>query len=401
MSVVRGQQQTVLHLLQTLRPHCRTEPNLPNRIQALFARHKEFGSRDRRLYRELLYTTLRYLPWIERHLDADPMRAVRFVAWLAAETRDTARFRAETCPDWPALATVAERAAFLEESPTSVLPDWVAQEAPPLLQPPELDAQVARAPLWLRVRPADAEDVRAEFTERGWTWRESEVVPEAWRLLDEVDLTKTESYEKGRCEIQDLGSQLVLAGAPAAPGQRWFDACAGAGGKTLQLAALVGDGGRVEAHDIRPAALSELRLRANRARLRNVHVVGRPEGVYDGVLVDAPCSGSGTWRRAPHLKWITSADTLHRRAALQRELLDRYAAAVRPGGVLVYATCSLARSENNGVIADFLAHHADFAAGNPAAPFAFERSPDGATLWPATYDTDGFFVAVLHRRAAV
>ena len=113
MSVVASQQQTFLRLLGALRPHWRTDAALPNRIQALLTRNRTFGARDRRLYRELIYTTLRYLPWIERWLDADAARAAKIAAWLAAPTRDTAAFKSELSSDWPATERLADRAAPL------------------------------------------------------------------------------------------------------------------------------------------------------------------------------------------------------------------------------------------------------------------------------------------------
>jgi 16S rRNA (cytosine967-C5)-methyltransferase len=116
------------------------------------------------------------------------------------------------------------------------------------------------------------------------------------------------------------------------------------------------------------------------------------------VLVDAPCSGSGTWRRAPHLKWTTTAELVTARAQLQRQLLDRFAGCVRPGGLLVYATCSLSDHENAAVVSDFLAAHRGFAAEAPARTFGFEPTMSGMTILPARHDTDGFFVAALRRR---
>jgi 16S rRNA (cytosine967-C5)-methyltransferase len=213
-----------------------------------------------------------------------------------------------------------------------------------------------------------------------------------------MDLTPTEAFRSGSVEVQDLGSQLLLASVGVLPGGHWLDACAGAGGKSLQLARLVGPAGTVEATDIRPAALAELRQRATRARLANLRVTARPaRAAYDGVLVDAPCSGTGTWRRAPHLKWVTRPEHLARAAARQAELLRQLAPLVRPGGLLVYATCSLARTENTAVITGFLRENPAFMPQPPTADFGFAPAEGGLTIWPARHDTDGFFVAALRR----
>lgn len=400
MSVASSQQQTFLRLLAELRPHWRRDAALPGRIQALFGRNKSFGSRDRRLYRELIYTALRYLPWIEPLLDSDPSRAAKIVAWLAAESRATASYRTALAGDWPPLASLRERAEFLDADSTALLPSWFRSECPSVFEPAELETQLARAPLWLRLQTDDANAVAAELTQLGWQWRESDVLPSAWQVLEEADVTKSDAYARGAIEIQDLGSQLLLETIGLERGARWLDACAGAGGKTLQLARLVGTTGSVDAHDIRPAALEELTTRAARASIRQIRTVATPVvGGYDGVLVDAPCSGSGTWRRSPHLKWITTPALVAERAALQRTLLNEFAACVRPGGRLVYATCSLARSENDAVIEAFLATHPDFEIVPFARTFGFEPQKWGLTILPSRPNTDGFFVAPMRRRA--
>ncbi len=405
MSVTGGQQQTALGLLRALQPHWRSDPNLPGRIQRLLGSRRDFGSRDRRLYRELIYTTLRYLPWVEPELTRDTQRAIALIAWLAADTRDTHRFRAETAAGWPEAGTLVERASHLGLEPDALLPDWLRVECPSAFEPAEREALLRRAPLWLRLQTDDDEAVASEFQERGWRWRVSPVLSTAWQLLDEADVTRTEAYARGRVEIQDLASQLLLEAVLGRKGYRILtalDACAGAGGKTLQLARLLGPHARIDAHDIRSDALAELRARASRANLPNVQVLADPprttgSAPYDLVLVDAPCSGSGTWRRAPHLKWTVTAETVATRSRTQRELLAKFAGHVRTGGLLIYATCSLARSENEGVISDFLRAHAGFHPVPLTQTFGFEAAEEGMTILPARHDTDGFFVAALQR----
>jgi len=385
MSVAGSQQRTFLDLLAQLRPHWRRDRNLPARIQALLARHRAFGSRDRRLYRELIYTTLRYLPWIEPALDRDPALAVQLVASLAADSPATANFRA-------AHATAAPPAG----EKTELLPAWFRAHCPEAFAPDQLDALLSRAPLWLRLQTADPARVTAEFDRLGWRFETSPILPTALRLLDEVDVTKTDAYRHGLIEVQDLGSQLVLASAGIAPGGRWLDACAGAGGKTLQLAALLGPAGHIDAHDIRPTALAELATRAARAGLDNIAILPPSlTAAYDGILIDAPCSGTGTWRRAPHLKWTTTEADIAAAAATQLSLLAAFTPLVRPGGRLIYATCSLSHRENEDVLAAFLRAHRAFAAEPPARDFGAPLRGGGLTLLPALHNTDGFFVAAL------
>ena len=399
MSVATSQQQVFLRLLRQLAPHWRRDAALPRRIQQLLSGERSFGSRDRRLYRELLYTTLRYLPWIESDLEREPARVVKSAAWLAADTRDTRAYRGETCADWPTLSSLAERANFLKADAEALLPTWFRDECPEIFTPTELAAQLARAPLWLRLQTERPEDVRAEFEAVDWRIKESPALPSAWRILGDGDVTKSKAYTRGLIEIQDLGSQLVLESIGLEAGERWLDACAGAGGKTLQLARLLGGDGSVDAHDIRAAALDELLARAERAGLENVRTVDAPEpAAYDGVLVDAPCSGSGTWRRSPHLKWTTTPAQIVEKARLQQTLLDKFAGYVRPGGRLVYATCSLSPQENARVVDAFLSAHSEFQPVPLARTFGFAPVRNAITILPARHDTDGFFVAALRRR---
>jgi 16S rRNA (cytosine967-C5)-methyltransferase len=262
-----------------------------------------------------------------------------------------------------------------------------------------MDALHSRAPLWLRANAEAIEPITAEFNQHGWRWLSSPILPTALQVLDEADVTKTTGFEKGLFEVQDLASQLLLESAGIEPGERWLDACAGAGGKTLQLARLLGPAGRIDAFDIRRAALVELGTRASRARVRNINVLEKPSTEdYDGVLVDAPCTGSGTWRRAPHLKWTTTIQQIADAAATQRALLASCSARVRPGGRLLYATCSLNRSENEAVVADFLATHSEFTVEAPRLDFNGIVRDSGLTLLPSLHNTDGFFVAALRRR---
>lgn len=406
MSLTGSQQQTFLRLLSELRPHWRREAGLPTRIQTLLSGRRAFGSRDRRLYRELIYTTLRYLPWIEPLLDPEPEKAAGVAAWLSADTPATQAFRAAATAGWPPCpGRLAEKAALLGDriAPGHTfglpLPDWFRAHCPEAFGAAETDALLARAPLWVRRQRGDGQRLAEAFTAAGWAWRRSEILPAAFKLPAEADVAKSDAYRDGELEIQDLGSQLILAAVGVEPGASWLDACAGAGGKTLQLAQLLGPSGQVDAHDIRPEALAELRLRAQRASLGNIVTLSAPpDRSYDGVLVDAPCSGTGTWRRSPHLKWTTTPAQIEAFAARQRALLQDFSRRVRPGGRLVYATCSLSRRENAEVVAAFLAANSVFAPAPFAHTFGFTLQHGGFTILPSRHDTDGFFVASLRRK---
>lgn len=404
-NITANQQRRFLEFFTRLHSHVGQDSSLPRRIKEMLSRDRAIGSRDRRLYRELIYTAVRFLPWVQLLLDTDPTTAARVVAWLAPELKDTLAYRAALLGDWPiAPTTLADKAALLNSLVVGhrfvtedLLPSWFREHCPEAFVPPHLDAMNARANLWMRLQVDDRAHVLAEFAGKGWMPFIPGELPDAVCLPPNAEVAATDAYRRGFCEIQDLGSQLVLLQAPITPGQLWLDACAGAGGKTLQLARLVGDTGRVDATDIRPQMLTELTERATRARLDNVRIVRTPETLYDGVLVDAPCSGTGTWRRMPHMKWYTQPAMLTEFAAEQLAILRENAARVRPGGLLVYATCSLSHVENHDVVAAFLAQHAEFSAEAPARDWGTLSDGLGHTLLPGTRNSDGFYVALLRR----
>ena len=449
--IAANQQRLFLAFVAELRPHVRRDSALPRRIKELLARQRAIGSRDRKLYRELIYTWLRFLPWTDPLLDTSPDLAGKVIAWLAPDLKATSHYRTAHCSDWPSVpATLAEKAAALTRlvgpleptevsdsapcslleapvfSPTALLPAWFAEHCPAAFQPPHLDALNTRANVWVRLQCNDRNLVFDEFRGKQWTWETAADFPDALCLPPNAEVANTDAYRRGFIEIQDLGSQLVLATAPIAPGGRWLDACAGAGGKTLQLARLLGDAGHVDATDIRPEILDELRDRAQRARLTNVRIISSPviarspaarddeaiqldrhgalraprddnsdSVLYDGVLVDAPCSGSGTWRRQPHLKWYVKPESLASFAKTQLEILTVHAPRVKPGGLLIYATCSLSHHENHDVVAAFLKAHPQFKPVPVADTHGGTYDGLGTTLLPGTRNTDGFYVATL------
>jgi 16S rRNA (cytosine967-C5)-methyltransferase len=357
-----AQARIFLKMLGELRAHWERDRSLPERLRRLLA-DKRFGSRDRRLYREWAYTALRHALWLGPLFDRSPEQAVAAVLALGLS------------PHAPPLDDI-----------DAVVPAWFAKEAPAACTTASLRALLTRPPLWLRSR-APVADVIAALSSEGVACSPSLVVPSALRVEGSPDLTHSEAFAAGLFEVQDAGSQRVLEAVR--PRGRWLDACAGAGGKTLHLADLLGADGHVDAWEPRPAAREELLRRAERARIQRITLLGtspagRPTD-YDGVLVDAPCSGSGTWRRTPHLKLCTRPEDIAEAAIKQLKILLDYAPLSRLGGEVIYATCSLCRSENEGVIE------------------AFQSAKSGFTLLgatthlPHTHDGDGFFVARLRR----
>jgi 16S rRNA (cytosine967-C5)-methyltransferase len=411
-NIAANQQRLFLEFLGELRPHLRRDSSLPRRIKEIFSRNRSIGSRDRKLYRELVYTALRFLPWVEGRLDAEPVVAGKIVAWLAPEVKPTSAYRAAHCGDWPAVPEKLEnKARLLREllsgtspqdnervfDPQTLLPSWFREHCPAAFESPHLDAINSRANIWVRIQCNDRSLVFDEFRAQGWNYTVSDDFPDAICLPPNAEVANSDAYRRGFVEIQDLGSQLVLTHAPIDAGARWLDACAGAGGKTLQLARMLGKSGHVDATDIRVEILDELADRAKRARLENIAIVRTPGGTYDGILVDAPCSGSGTWRRQPHLKWYVKPETIAAFTDTQLQILEANAGRVKPEGLLVYATCSLSHHENHDVVSTFLKTHPGFKPEAPVKNHGGGFDGVGTSLLPGTHNTDGFYVALLRK----
>ncbi|MDN2567322.1 RsmB/NOP family class I SAM-dependent RNA methyltransferase, partial [Aquibium sp. A9E412] len=284
--------------------------------------------------------------------------------------------------------------------------------------PEEGAALAARPPLDLRVNrlKAERDKVAAALMRAGAA--PAALAPDGLRVPAteaagrHPNVQADPAFRKGWFEVQDEGSQLAAVLAAAAPGEQVVDFCAGAGGKTLALAAAMDNRGQIFAHDADRARLAPIVDRLKRAGTRNVQVVaGEDElaplaGAADLVLVDAPCTGSGTWRRRPDAKWRLTDRQLAARQAEQAAVLDAAARYVRPGGRLVYVTCSLFAEENDDQVAAFLERAPGFAAADHAAlwrrqvPAGEGRARigrHGLVLSPALTGTDGFFVASLAR----
>ena len=270
------------------------------------------------------------------------------------------------------------------------------------------------APLVLRVnlRRVSRERVLRHLHSDNIDAVEGPLSPAAVIVNQRVNLLQHPLFKGGIVEIQDEGSQLVGYACDPRQDDVILDACAGAGGKSLQLADLQMAKGQIVANDIEWNRLKEITPRAHRAGVRSITVERRQPGSaarddrqYDLVLVDAPCSGLGTARRMPMVKWRITPETLSRHARKQRQVLEEYVSHVRPGGVLVYATCSIMPEENERVVEKFLADHPEFT-GEPLAP-CFERygvNIPGLTahqfmlqLDPLHHATDGLFMARMRR----
>ncbi len=276
----------------------------------------------------------------------------------------------------------------------------------------EMAALSKPAPLDLRVNPlkADRAQAQAALAAEGWDAQPTSLSPCGLRIEGRRPITTGPAFMSGMVEIQDEGSQLVAMLVGAAPGMRVVDWCAGAGGKTLALAGLMQNRGQIVACDVSALRLDGAVRRLRRAGVHNVerHLLEagdkwlkRRAGAFDRVLVDAPCTGTGTWRRNPDARLRLTPQDLAELVAKQAGILDNAQSLVRKGGRLVYATCSLLEEENEAQVSAFLLRHPDFVVVPLARAWSFDgpvpNSGDFLFLTPARHGTDGFFAAVLER----
>jgi 16S rRNA (cytosine967-C5)-methyltransferase len=279
----------------------------------------------------------------------------------------------------------------------------------------EMRAAITTASTDLRANTIKAtrEEAIAALKAEGVTAMATQLSPVGLRVHGRPPLATMQVFKDGLIEVQDEGSQLVALLADARPGMRVADFCAGAGGKTLAMAAQMKNKGKIVACDVLEGRIDRAAVRFNRAGVHNVERkalsserdqwVKRHAGTFDRVLVDAPCSGTGTWRRNPDAKWKLTPEDVAELEQVQRNILDSAWRLVKPGGRLIYATCSLLAEENEAQIEAFLAAHADFKrvpAGEVWAGAIGGDCPatsDTLSLTPAQHGTDGFFVAILER----
>ncbi len=388
-------------------------------LRLFFRGHPQLGQRDRGFVAELVFAVLRHLRLLE-HLTGDPQPRRLALAALSLQlgfsVRELAPNLAHGDDVWLAQARAVDQAQLPPAIRLS-LPDWLYDRVAHERNAGELEA-LARgllhpAALDLRVNTmlAKRDEVLAAFERDGIAAAATPYSPLGVRLEAKPALQRHPLFLEGKVEVQDEGSQLLAFLVAPRRREMVVDFCAGAGGKTLALGALMHSEGRVYAFDTAEKRLSNLKLRLRRSGLSNVHPqliasavdarVKRLTSKIDRVLVDVPCSGLGTLRRNPDLKWRQGPQAVTEMAAKQRAILDAAARLVKPGGRLVYATCSLLQEENEAVVDAFLEAHPRFAqvhCGELLRRQGIELDTGPYfRVFPHAHGMDAFFAGVLDR----
>ncbi len=392
-------------------------------LRSFLSRNRKLGSHDRAFVAETVFTVLRHKRLIECLIARPTPRKLVLGSMLKVQGYSLGQLehllKAED-RDW----AVQMKSADVESLPPAVkmsLPDWLYERLVAEYSEQEAiafgRAMLKSAPLDLRVNTllSDRDQVLEELRASGFAAEPTRWSPIGIRLAGKPAINRHPSFIRGAVEVQDEGSQLL--GYLVAPKRREMvvDFCAGAGGKTLMMGALMQSTGRLYALDVSGKRLNNLKPRLKRSGLSNVHPqliqagndtkVKRLAGKIDRVLVDAPCSGLGTLRRNPDLKWRQSPEAVVELVAKQRAILNSAATLLRPGGRLVYATCSFLPEENQGIIEQFLATHSDFQGVNCQEILDKQRIALECGVFlelrPQRHDTDAFFAAVMERRPSL
>lgn len=406
-------------------------------LSSLFRARRYIGSKDRadiaNRYFRVLRHQARYDWWIERLKLLDTSRSQVFLDCIFYGLEkgmgidhyfDGSQYGPpEMMPrEVKAYQKLKGKSVDHHEMPEAVrleCPDWAYDEMKKSLGDDfeqELTAMLEPASVHIRANELSIgrEDVKRLLAKEGIETKEGELSPLSLVVEGRPALSQTKLFKKGLIEVQDEGSQLIALLCPVKEGNQVVDFCAGAGGKTLALGARMKNKGRIIACDVLAGKLKRSQKRFARAGLHNIEVrplsserdkwVKRAKGKFDVVLTDVPCSGTGTWKRNPDIRWRFLGPDLNELIELQRSILDSAHRLVKPGGYLVYGTCSLLKVENDDQINQFLKQHDDFELVPVADLWAEQigtKNPgfkDFMDLRPHASNTDGFFAAVMRRK---
>jgi 16S rRNA (cytosine967-C5)-methyltransferase len=378
-------------------------------IFALYRSQPNWGSRDRRFISQLVFSFFRWRGWLAE-LDLNLAAALAYsldsnephIAQTAIATREM--------PAWHGLS-VAEKMAALGAmigktlTHEMLVPDWLPEAVAALSErgyKELVESFQTRPPTWVRACEGHAAEIFAALQVREAAPRRHDKITNAIACEGGVNFQEIRKEIGPVFEVQDIASQAAGLICAPKPGERWLDVCAGSGGKSLHLADLMRDQGEIVATDVRASALEQLAKRAANSGFNIIHPLPRdiePDGPFDGALVDAPCSGIGTWSRNPDMRWRTTAQNVHRCARQQLEILLHAAGFVKPGCVLVFAVCTIAKEETSDIVENFLAARNDFEPSKFRDPLMAVHPPSSVlTLLPSDGPGDGMFIAKFRKK---
>lgn len=389
------------------------------KLGLFFKQHRDLGAKDRAFVAESVYGVLRrkaFLMYVAEGNDPRKLLLAYLIRVLGTSTRDLSEVLNAQQMEW-AQAIKAKKTEGMTKAEKADLPEWFWDKL--VVQYGEEEAlaiarsmhQQASLDLRVNIIKASREDVIAKFESEKTEIKPTPYTPYGLRMPQKMTISKHPFFVDGKIEVQDEGSQLLAQLVAPRRGEMIADFCAGAGGKSLAIGALMRNSGRIYAFDVSEKRLQNLGIRLKRSGLSNLHSqvisseadpkLKRLFGKFDRVLVDAPCSGLGTLRRNPDLKWRQQPKDVEELNVKQTNILARASQLVKAGGRLIYATCSLLRDENEQIAEAFLQSNPEFFLV-PANTILAQQEIDLDTgeylkLLPHLHQTDGFFAAVFEK----
>ncbi|MDD2479070.1 MAG: class I SAM-dependent methyltransferase [Victivallaceae bacterium] len=420
-------------------------------LKAFLRENKQFGSRDRRLLGEVVFAVFRWWGALRKLFDQEELKLIEtevpeitfngaaalMLGAMIMEKRELPEIASiwaselglrpsevndllvtgkasDGLDGWRVLNLIRtalrrDVTKSMKLTPLDMVPEWFPKYLPAGTNTEKLAQWMQRRPpMWLRVQGTDPTELAASMHIRyGLKIKQHPLMKNSLSVAaTRINLYTLEEYRNGLIEVQDLASQVIGSVCAPKSGERWWDACAGAGGKTLQLADLMERKGTVVATDIRSYKLDDLKKRARRSGFPNIEcrewngkpLHGKHQKMYDGALADVPCSCSGTWRRNPDARWSIAEEEIVEMAELQLSILNSISSGVKDKGTLVYGTCSICEPENRDVVEKFLATHPDFKLEKFINPLTGEECDGMLQVFPWDGDCDAMFVAKMRRQ---
>ena len=390
-------------------------------LRNFFSENKQCGSKDRRFIAEGLYSLFRWYGWVKtgipsekpiNPIECSSLREALLLCLNLENQTNSLAFKAlcelESFTTLEFSEKLEEKAEQLEAYKgeklrvEDLVPSWF-HDCITGKDMSFYEALQKRPPVWIRTQRSGHSKVVQEFKSKEVEFSVSRNLPEAIKISGKHNLTAFSTYRQGLFEIQDLASQVLVSACSVKQNENWWDVCSGGGGKTLALADKIGAGGSVTATDKRKEVLQEVKKRSRRAGFRNVVLANlikekKSTTQYDGVLVDAPCSCTGTWRRNPDARWTREADVCQKWSEVQLQILSEVHSKVKVGGVLVYATCSSSFVENEEVVEKFLSANKQFELEPIEHPLTGKMTSGLLNVEALPEDCDTMFAARMIRK---
>jgi 16S rRNA (cytosine967-C5)-methyltransferase len=386
-------------------------------LRNYFAENRQCGSKDRRFIGNCLYALYRWYGWIgsvipetrpDEPIDCpDFCKAVALAFWLEGDDSNSVYLNTleksgldlpPTESELDAQAGIISGIIGSDISVSNLVPSWFKAE----LSARDYEALQSRPPVWIRIRKDYIQEVVGDLKNNDVEFTQHAKVRTAVSITKRANLAAFKTFRAGYFEIQDLASQCLAYACIGGQGESWLDICAGAGGKSLALADQMNNNGLIVASDKRTEVLKEAKRRARKAHVKIIRIesldsVYKNKRSFDGVLVDSPCSCSGTWRRNPEARWIAGRDVSEKAAKTQLGILQKSCSKVKAGGVLVYTTCSMSPVENEEVVSAFLKKHPEFTLEPFSHPLTGEELSGMMYVHSWLDDSDTMFAARMVR----